>query len=515
MESTSSRELVTVASLDYGVSQREDAEADSYAITEDPVDYSEEWGASRVLSSMNWKRLGEIRERYSVPHSIEMLVPEPNERACYPRFGCVAVSEYLFKIVVRDKFKRKEYPAPDMPTILKATTTSKARALKSGSSGAKEVRGKVECLSKDSTPKAPEEGAFQRQERPKEPRSKEKVPEEVKRRKLVQVTSSSGKFRTSVSHEAKSTGEPKLLASASKAIKIEMVREAEAEAAKEEAVRRATEAAEEEAAKQKLAREKGKSPSFLVGREETLAPALVEALPEEVRSAIENFYRFWTDMWQLHASSCDASDLTRAKALSDFQSRTRSSEEKTASLAEEVKAARAEAEIEALKKEVHESQCEVASLTKKVEVSNEYQKVTAKALEKANLSLVGAQDAYHFLETQIKWYVDDASHAREEAQRARKQAVQEYVANFHNTEEYKSFSAYWRSFAYAEVMERAEEMYPNLDLTQFRSEFMDEVPQTPAEEVQGNETAEVGETNADAQAAEAPNTEVPPPSTQA
>lgn len=48
------------------------------------------------------------------------------------------------------------------------------------------------------------------------------------------------------------------------------------------------------------------------------------------------------------------------------------------------------AQIEALKKEVYESQYEVASLTKKVEVSNDHQKVTAKALKKANLELAGA-----------------------------------------------------------------------------------------------------------------------------
>lgn len=70
------------------------------------------------------------------------------------------------------------------------------------------------------------------------------------------VTSSSGKFGTPVSHETKSTGEPKLLASTSKAIKLEIVREVEAEEAREEAARRAVEAAEEEAAKQKPVREK-------------------------------------------------------------------------------------------------------------------------------------------------------------------------------------------------------------------------------------------------------------------
>ncbi|XP_022883483.1 axoneme-associated protein mst101(2)-like [Olea europaea var. sylvestris] len=472
---------------------------------------------------MTGKRLGKLRERYSVPHNIEMLVPEPNERACYPRPGCVAVSEYLFKqIVVRDKFKKREYPAPDMASILKATSTAKARPLKPGSSGAKEVRGR-------------------RPEKPKEPRGKEKVPKETKKRKLVHISSSAGKFGTSVSLRAEQTEESKLLAAASKAIKLEMVREVEAEEAREEAARRAAEAAEEEAAKEKPVREKGKSPNFLAGREEELAPSLVKALPEEIRSATESFYKFWTERWQLHASSCDVTDLTRAlvsqsaqtfglalecrEALSEFQTRTHASEGKAASLAEEVKAAKAEAEeaksqkveeaaklesalaqIEALKKEVYESQCEV----------------TAEALEKANLSLAGARDAYQFLEGQAKWYMNDSSVAREEARTAREEAVKEYIANFHTTEEYKSFSSYWRNFAYAEVLERAEELYPNLDLAQLRSEFVDEVPQTPAEEVQGDEEvdaeaprAEAEKTTTDAQVAEAPSTEAPPSSSQA
>ncbi|XP_022895277.1 uncharacterized protein LOC111409463 [Olea europaea var. sylvestris] len=313
-----------------------------------------------------------------------------------------------------------------------------------------------------------------------------------------------------------------------------MVREAEAEEARAEAARHASEAAEEEAAKQKPVCEKGKSPSFLARREEALAPALVEALPEEIRSATESFYKFWKERWQLHASACDATDLTRAlvsqsvrtfglalecrEALSEFQTRTQASEGKMASLAEELKAAKAEAEeakaqkveesaklesaldqIEALRKEVYEPQCEV----------------TAEALEKANLSLTGAQDAYKYLEGQIKWYVDDTSHARKEAQIAGEEAVKEYITNFHTTEEYKSFSAYWRNFAYAEVMERVEELYPNLDLTQLRSEFVDEVPQTPAEEVQGDEATDAEAPTTDAQVAEAPSAEVPPPSSQA
>ena len=101
MESTSGRELVTVASLDHGVGHGGTSEVDRYAMAEEAVDYTQEWGASRVPSNMTGKRLGKLRERYSVPHNIEMLVPEPNERACYPRPGCVAVSEYLFKAGMR------------------------------------------------------------------------------------------------------------------------------------------------------------------------------------------------------------------------------------------------------------------------------------------------------------------------------------------------------------------------------------------------------------------------------
>ncbi|XP_022856961.1 uncharacterized protein LOC111378026 [Olea europaea var. sylvestris] len=438
----------------------------------------------------------------------------------------------------RDKFKKREYPAPDMASILKATSTAKARPLKPGSSGAKEVRGRVERLSKDCTPRASEEASTQRPEKPKEPRGKEKVSEETKKRKLVHISSSAGKFGTSVSHRAEQTGEPKLLAAASKAIKMEMVREVEAEEAREEAVRRAAEAAEEEAAKEKPVREKEKSPNFLAGREDELAPALVEALPEEIRGATESFYKFWTERWQLHASSCDATDLTRAlvsqsartfglalecrEALSEFQTRTHASEGKAASLVEEVKAAKAEAEeikaqraeeaaklesaltqIEALKREVYESQCEVASLTKKVEVSNEHQKVTAEVLEQANLALASARDANQFLEGQSKWYMNDASVAREEARNAAEEA------------------RVLEELRLCEVLEREEELYPNLDLAQLRSEFVDEVPQTPAEEVQGDEAAdaeapdaEAGEATTNAQVAEPPSAGAPPSSSQ-
>lgn len=128
----------------------------------------------------------------------------------------------------------------------------------------------------------------------------------------------------------------------------------------EEAARRQAEVAEEKAAKQRPARVQAKSPSFLAGREEPLASALVKALLPEIRGATESFYKFWMDRWQLYASAYDATDLTRAlvsqsvrtfglalecrEALTDFQTRTQSIERKTTSLIEELKVAMAEAE---------------------------------------------------------------------------------------------------------------------------------------------------------------------------
>lgn len=92
-----------------------------------------------------------------------------------------------------------------------------------------------------------------------------------------------------------------------------------------------------------------------------------------------------------------------------------------------------------------------------------------------------ARDAYNFLERQIKWHVDNAKAAKEEAKVANEEAMKEYIANIHTTKEYQRFSAYWRNFTYAEVLGRAEELNLDYNLAELRSEFVDEVPQTPTE----------------------------------
>lgn len=52
---------------------------------------------ARIASNIIPKKLVELRDRYCIPHSIEMLVPDAYKRACFLRSGCLAASEYLFK----------------------------------------------------------------------------------------------------------------------------------------------------------------------------------------------------------------------------------------------------------------------------------------------------------------------------------------------------------------------------------------------------------------------------------
>lgn len=44
---------------------------------------------------MEESELDTFRERYRIPDTIEMIVPTLDKRACYPREGCVAVSEAI------------------------------------------------------------------------------------------------------------------------------------------------------------------------------------------------------------------------------------------------------------------------------------------------------------------------------------------------------------------------------------------------------------------------------------
>lgn len=60
-----------------------------------PVDTSVQWGASKFPSRITSEQMEKCREVFRIPHTIQLIRPEPHERACYPRPGCVAVSDHL------------------------------------------------------------------------------------------------------------------------------------------------------------------------------------------------------------------------------------------------------------------------------------------------------------------------------------------------------------------------------------------------------------------------------------
>lgn len=63
----------------------------------------------------------------------------------------------LFLLLPIDKFKKNQYPTLDVASILKASSTVGPKALKPSFSSDKHVRGKLDCLSKESTGKDADE----------------------------------------------------------------------------------------------------------------------------------------------------------------------------------------------------------------------------------------------------------------------------------------------------------------------------------------------------------------------
>lgn len=89
-------------------------------------------------------------------------------------------------------------------------------------------------------------------------------------------------------------------------------------------------------------------------------------LPPEIRAITTNFYKFWTEQWQLHVSTRDAMDLTTALvnqstrafsvalechvALANIQTRNKTLVDKLAFAKEKIKKLRAVAKAMKAKK---------------------------------------------------------------------------------------------------------------------------------------------------------------------
>lgn len=96
MDSEAATDLVTIVGFGDEASLRR-LESEDYYMCEEPIDYEADWRTAKIPFSMTFKKLVELREKYSLPHYIELLVLEAHERVCFLRPGSMVVSEYLFK----------------------------------------------------------------------------------------------------------------------------------------------------------------------------------------------------------------------------------------------------------------------------------------------------------------------------------------------------------------------------------------------------------------------------------
>jgi chromosome segregation ATPase len=261
----------------------------------------------------------------------------------------------------------------------------------------------------------------------------------------------------------------------------------------------------------------------LAKRTDELEPEALALLPPEIQTATTTFHQFWTAKWQNFVETSDSVDVvatmvaqasrcfgmamevealfkTLQKKNREFVSKASQAEEqankskaeveasKKKEAEESAKLASALAEIEALKKEVHLSQSEVASLTKRVETSDAHQKIAAEALERANKEKEGLTGEVKELTSQFSKLREEIEGVRSEAERSKAEAEDHFLANFHLTEKYQQFALYWRRYAYTEVVEWIE-VHSTQDTSELRAEFLDEgqegsEPPTPLEEPQ-------------------------------
>ncbi|KAL2542935.1 Uncharacterized protein Adt_03913 [Abeliophyllum distichum] len=89
--------VLPIRGVDVGTGEAVAIPAASLREAEDPyrVDVVR-WAALDVPSIMVAEDMSLLRDAYKVPYDIELLLSDPNERACFPRRGCTALSLNAF-----------------------------------------------------------------------------------------------------------------------------------------------------------------------------------------------------------------------------------------------------------------------------------------------------------------------------------------------------------------------------------------------------------------------------------
>ncbi|KAL2485280.1 Uncharacterized protein Adt_30036 [Abeliophyllum distichum] len=129
-------------------------------------------------------------------------------------------------------------------------------------------------------------------------------------------------------------------------------------------------------------------------------------------------------------------------------------------------------------------------MTKQLDNANAAQKVAAEALEAANIEKKRLLEEAKSREEEVlslRKELADAGKAKQEAEEGKKEveaklanAEADFVANFHNTEAYSSFSDYFARVGHQEVLTALRNDHPDVNVKDLEARF-------PPPDVEGDE----------------------------
>ncbi|KAL2457788.1 Uncharacterized protein Adt_46224 [Abeliophyllum distichum] len=201
------------------------------------------------------------------------------------------------------------------------------------------------------------------------------------------------------------------------------------------------------------------------------------------------------------ASAIRASTL-QMKVLGEFRTRMREQKKLVAQSSkadkehqqaiEGLKAAleSARTAYEQMEADLKESDSNLLNMTKQLDNANAAQKVAAEALEAANIEKKRLQEEAKSREEEVlslRKELADAGKAKQEAEEGKKEveaklanAEADFVANFHNTEAYSSFSDYFARVGHQEVLTALRNDHPDVNVKDLEARF-------PPPDVEGDE----------------------------
>ncbi|KAL2558596.1 axoneme-associated protein [Forsythia ovata] len=152
-------------------------------------------------------------------------------------------------------------------------------------------------------------------------------------------------------------------------------------------------------------------------------------------------------------------------------------------------------ERDKLKKDLEVAKFDVAEFSKRCNLANQAQKITAKAFDKANTQREGVMDRITQLEeanAQRKRLMDKIAQLekmveslrakcydlngenlslKSETDEAVKAIVEDFRSHFEFTPNYENFQTFYINFGARQVLTKVNELYPNLDLSTIEVDY--------------------------------------------